>query len=48
MAFIALGPRAASRPRASVQQMPYIPRARDITITYLIPHPWECEFGGLE
>ncbi len=33
MAYIALSPRGW-RPRASVQYIPYIPRARVITITY--------------
>ena len=37
MVFIALSPRTALRPRASVQQLPYIPRARDITIMWGMP-----------
>ena len=33
MANIALSPRGATHPRASVQYLPYIPPSRDITIT---------------
>ena len=39
MAYIALSPRGW-RPRASVQYIPYIPRARVITITY---YPMDTE-----
>ena len=35
MANIALSPRGATHPRASVQYLPYIPPSRDITITYV-------------
>ena len=33
MTNIALSPRGATHPRASVQYLPYIPPSRDITIT---------------
>ena len=36
MANIALSPRGATHPRASVQYLPYIPPSRDITITYIL------------
>ena len=35
MANIALSPRGATHPRASVQYLPYIPPSRDITITQI-------------
>ena len=33
------------RPRASVQQMPYIPRAPDVTITYIPVSAWVVNQG---
>ena len=36
MANIALSPRGATHPRASVQYLLYIPPSRDITITYIL------------